>query len=137
MNAKSFFAFFAAFLILFFGGWLVYGIILMDFVQAHTTNYEGLMKMPPSMLSLVVSNVLYALLLVIVFNWANVKSVTKGSVTGAILFFLMAATFDSSVHAFMNLHDSTFFAVDIIVFAVLGALMGAVAGGIMGRGNAA
>jgi len=136
MITRSILAVIAAFLILFFGGWVIYGMLLMDFLQAHTIQYEGLMNIPPKMVSLVISDLLFALMLVVVLYWANVRSLAKGLATGAILFFLMAAAYDASFRAFMNLHDATLYAVDILVFTALGALMGAVAAGIMGRGDA-
>ena len=77
-------------------GWLVWGILLMDFLSAnmnHCANRpEGVMVW----WAIIVSNLTAALLLTLILNWSKAKSIVDGIKTGALFGFLYALIVDLS-----------------------------------------
>lgn len=118
-------------------GWLVYGMLLMDFMTAHTTVYEGLMKEPPIVAGIFVSNLCWGLLYAYIYQkWANITDFKSGFSAGLIITGLMVISMDVFQYSFMNLGDPTMYAVDIIVSTLMGGLMAGVAGVVLGKGKA-
>lgn len=118
-------------------GWLVYGMLLMDFMAAHTTVYEGLMKEPPVYMGIFVSNLCWGLLYAYIFQkWANISDFSSGFSAGLIITALIVISMDVFQYSFMNFGDATMYAVDIVVSTLMGGLMAGVAGMVLGKGRA-
>ncbi len=118
-------------------GWVVYGFALMDFAAAHTTVFEGLMKDPPAIWAIFLSNTAWGMMYAYIFHrYGNVDSFAKGFTSGILISFLIGFGIDMFFFAFMNMYDSTYLMVDIIIGTVLGALMAGVAGAMLGTGKA-
>ena len=115
---------FAGFLILFFGGWLIYGILLGEFWAAHTTEYEGLMKSPPDLGMLALSHIFFSIIVVLVVEWTSSYSFVKGAMNGALIVGLIGAGMDFSHFAFFNLQTPVAYVADVAIFTFLGAFMG-------------
>lgn len=139
MSLKAILAAFAAAILFFLLGWLVYGILLMDFMTANTTQYEGLNKGEDMNLFLLfLANLSMGFILAIIFGtWARITTFSKGFIAGLILFFLLALNMDLSFYAMMNLFTLQWMVVDIIVFTIMGGLIGGVVGWILGYGRKA
>lgn len=123
---------------LFFLGWLVYGILLMDFMKDNMINYPGLMKEPmPDMVPLVLANLIIAGLFAFVFEyWATIRTFVGGLKGGAIMMFLIALYIDLSFMSFMNIMKGiTPVIVDVIAATVIGAIAGGVIGLVLGAMN--
>jgi len=123
---------------LFFLGWLVYGILLMDFMKDNMVNYPGLMKEPmPDMVPLVIANLVIAGLFAFVFEyWATIRTFVGGLKGGAIMMFLIALYIDLSFMSFMNIMKGmTPVIVDVIAATVIGAIAGGVIGLVLGAMN--
>ncbi len=120
----------AAFLL----GWLIFGILLMDFYLANSTEYPGLMKDSPNFVLIFVANVAWGLMLSYVFNLANIRSVRNGAISGAIIFLLTSLGIDLLYLAQMNLMNTTAIVVDVIANAFLGLIIGAILGWWFSRG---
>ncbi|HET9055527.1 MAG TPA: hypothetical protein VFN30_01640 [Chitinophagaceae bacterium] len=118
-------------------GWLIFGMLLMDFYKANMIQYSGLMKDPPEIWAIGVSNLAWGLLFAWIFNLASINSVSKGFTAGLIITFLMVLGFDLFMYASMNLYNTKALAVDVIANAVFGGLLGAVLGWWFGRGSTA
>ena len=74
MNTKLILATLAGGILYFLLGWLIYGVLLMDFSMANTTQYAGLMKDMPDLLVLFLGNLSFALLMAWIFQkWANIS----------------------------------------------------------------
>jgi Na+/proline symporter len=117
----------------FFGGWVIYGMLLMDYYQSHTIVYDGLAKEDPDMVWLIISCFAPALLIAIMEDRTGKSSLIGGAITGFTIGFLLQLTFTGSMFAFFNLHDSTaVLAVDVVTGALYYAVTGAIAGGILG-----
>ena len=138
MNSKAIIAILVLSVVGFLLGWLIFGILLMGFYTSHMVSYNGLMKDPPDILMIFFSNLTWAVLLVYVFNFlASVKTIAKGAVAGMILTFLICLGFDLFMYASMNLYSGAtgLIVVDVLANAFLGAVLGGIAGWILGMGK--
>jgi len=139
MNTKVLLAALAAGIFYFFGGWVIYGMLLMDFTTANTTFYEGLMKSEEEMnfAALIVSNLVWGLLIALIVDRTGGKSAKDGAMTGLWVGFLINLAFYAMYAAFMNLYSTTYMAVDMVVGSLFVAAGGAIAGWILGRDTSA
>ena len=136
MNTKAILAGLAGGVFAFLGGWLVFGILLMDFYSANTTVYDGLMKEMPDMVWLVISNLAWGFLYALIFSrWADIKSFGEGLKAGLLISFFIVLSFDASMYGFYNLNTLTLTLVDICVGTVFGGLVGGVVGLVLGTGK--
>jgi uncharacterized protein with PQ loop repeat len=123
--------------VLFLMGWLVYGILLADFLDANTGQAaKGLAKEPIIMWAIIVANLAMGLLLAIIFGrWAEIKTFSTGAVAGAVIFLLMSIGYNLSVFSMFDLMNLTGSLVDAVVWAVHGAVAGGVVGWVLGMGK--
>jgi hypothetical protein len=139
MNTKVLLAGLAATVFFFFGGWLLYGMLLESIMLENVTVYEGLMKTEEQMNfpALIVSNAAWGFLLALICDKTNSRSLMAGAMTGLWSGFLIMLSFDASFMAFYNLYSNTYLAIDLVVGTLFMAAGGAVVGLILGSGNKA
>lgn len=121
-------------------GWLVWGMLLMNFMQEHTTEAgKAVMRGEDGMVwwAMIVGNLLSGLILSFVFVKSGVSSAGSGATTGATLALLISAAINCVLYAQMNAWDTTSMIVDIAASTVVGAIVGAVVGWYMGMGRKA
>ncbi len=118
-------------------GWLLYGMLLMDFMMEHSNSSSGAFRAETEMIwwAMVVGNLALGFLLSYVLNKANVAGAMAGATTGAIVMLLMSTAIDCIMYAQLNLWDTTGMVVDILVSTVMGAIVGAVIGWLNGRSS--
>jgi uncharacterized membrane protein len=121
----------------FFLGWLIYGMMLMNFMQSHSNNASGVFRTEETMIwwALILGNLAFGFLLSYILNKSNVNSAMAGATVGAVVGFLMSLAIDFSIYAQVNLWDTTAMAVDIIASTVMSAIAGAAIGWYLGRGK--
>jgi hypothetical protein len=118
-------------------GWLIFGVALDSFYKANTTFYQGLMKDPPSFLSIFIYNLFWGILIVLIFDkWAGIRSFGQGFIWGAVIDLLVIAGIDILFAGLMNLYTVQIVVVDIIANTILGGLIGGAAGLVLGMGKA-
>jgi hypothetical protein len=133
MSSRSLLAIALGAIYLFLTGWLVFGILLMDYYAANTTHYEGLMNEMPNLFMILISNFAWAFVVVYIFDrWAKIKSFGKGFVAGLIIGFPIILSFDLWFLAGMNLFTVSSIVVDILVNTIIFALLGGISGFILG-----
>ncbi|MEQ1764606.1 MAG: hypothetical protein ABL984_15865 [Pyrinomonadaceae bacterium] len=115
---------------LFLLGYLIWGIVLASYMKENTFQYAGLIREPPDLIVLIISNVVMAFMLAFVIEyWASARTFLGGLKVGAILGFLFALSIDIGELGYMNLYRGY----AIIAVDVLGeTLRDAVAGGVIG-----
>ena len=120
-------------ILFFFLGWLIYGVLLMDFYAAHTTQYEGLMREMPNLAALIIAQLTWSFLMAFIFQrWAGVKNFSNGLLIGLLLSFLVILMGDLFFVASMKLYDAPVIIVDIVINTAMGGLIGGVIGWILG-----
>jgi hypothetical protein len=137
MSTKSIIAAIVGAIVAFFAGWVIWGMLLMDFYTAHSTPYEGLYKEPMIYAGIFVSQLAWGFLLAYLFEKMGVNTFAGGFLQGAIIFFLVFLAFDVFMYSSMNLMDTTVIAVDVIVNTIFGGIVGGVIAMMLGRGKVA
>lgn len=136
MKTKFLLAGLAGGIFYFFLGWLVYGVLLMDFYESNTIHYEGLSKEMPVMWMLGLSNLLMGYFLAFIFErWASISTIKGGLTGGLIIGCFISVIYDLSFLSMMNLLNAQLIVVDIVVSTVVIGLVGAVVGGVLGYGK--
>jgi hypothetical protein len=120
-------------ILFFFLGWLIYGILLMDFMKAHPGTMSGYDKAAPDMLWLVIGNLLSGFLMAYIFTKANVNTLANGFITAAVVGLLMAASYDCMNYGLTNLLSKKMMMADVLAAVVLSGVTGAITGLVMGK----
>ena len=133
MSTKAILAGIAGGIFLFFLGWLIFGVLLMDYYTANTTHYDGLMNEMPNLYLMIVSNLIWGLWLSFLFErWAKINSIGKGIVGGIIIGLPMILIVDLYLLASMNLFNGTVVILDVVANSITIGLMGGLIGFILG-----
>lgn len=104
----------------FFLGWLVYGILLMEYATANTNqclnNPEGEMIW----WAMIVSSLLVALLLTLILYWSKTVKAVDGLIRGTLFGSLLAAMIGTSYWSMTTMYNSF---VPVIVDIVFGGIV--------------
>ena len=117
-------------------GWLVWGMLLMNFMKEHTTEVGKAVMRPDDNIiwwALIAGNLLWGFVLSYVLNKSGSNSLSSGATTGAVLSLLVAASYNCFIYAFQNISDSTSMVVDIIANLIVGGIVGGIIGWYLGR----
>lgn len=123
-------------ILFFFLGWIIYGLLLADFMQNNFD--QSIMKAEEDMVwwAMILSNLATGFLLAIILSWSNAKSFADGAKIGGITGILIALSVDLSFYSMSNMYNNlTAVFVDVIVVAVLWAIVGVAAVWVMGMVN--
>lgn len=109
-------------------GWLVWGILLMDFMSANMNQCASRPEEEMVWWAIIVSNLAAALLLTLILNWSKAKGVVDGFLTGALFGFLFGSIIDLSTWSMTTMYNNAGpLLVDIlastVVFAVVGMII--------------
>ena len=119
-------------------GWLVWGILLMDFSKA---NYNQTIYLPDDGMiwwAMIASNLVLALLVTLALNWAGAKTITDGLKYGAIVGGLYALTTDLGMYSMTTvILNLTAVVVDTLAYAAVTAVTGLVIVLTWGKGKKA
>ncbi|QGY44210.1 DUF1761 family protein [Maribellus comscasis] len=119
----------------FFLGWVVYGMLLADFMAAHS---DASLNRPDDQMvwwAMILSNLVLGLLVTLVLKWSGATSIIDGIKTGAIFGFLMGLTMDLMMYSMTTQYDLTVVFVDVIVYTILLAIIGLVIVLTWGKGK--
>jgi len=119
----------------FFLGWLIYGMLLMNFMAAHPGTVGNVDRAQPDFMYLIIGNLFMGLLMAYIFVRANVNSLAGGLVTGGIVGLLIAVGYDCMMYATTNIISKTAMAADVAAMTVMSAIVGAIVGLVLGMGK--
>ncbi|MFY0645117.1 MAG: hypothetical protein JXR19_11695 [Bacteroidia bacterium] len=120
----------------FFLGWLVYGMMLMDYMGANSNTCAMRGEDEFVWWAMIASNLLFALLLAIIFSWSGVSSAMKGLTSGAIIGLLFALTMAMGQYAMTTMYgDLTIMVVDVLASTVMAAVLGGVVAWVLNMGK--
>ena len=106
MNSKVIIAALIGGIVAFLLGWLLYGVLLMDFMASNAGSAT------------------------------NIKTLATGAKAGALIGLLIGISYDFLNYGMTNLMNMTGAVADILMSAVMGAVTGAVVAWWLGRGTA-
>ncbi len=125
-------------IVFFLLGWLVYGVLLMDYMTANMNQCAARPMEEMVWWSMIVSNLLSALLLTLMLKWSGAKGFLDGLKTGAIFGGLLGSSIDLSFWSMTKLYNNFgALVVDVVVYTLLMAVMGMVIVSLWGKDKAA
>jgi len=108
-------------------GWLVYGIILMDFFSASMNQCANRPAGDMVWWAIILSNLVGGLLLTLILNWSKAKGVIDGLKTGCLFGALFASMIDFSFWSMTTMYNNIGqLLIDIVVSAAVFAVVGLV-----------
>jgi len=136
MTKKLIIATIAGSILQFLLGWLIYGLLLANFMSCNTNHFDGLMKDMNTgsfMILIFISGLVMSFLIAYIFQrWAKFETFNKGIIGGMVLGFFLALSYDLYFFASMNLMSFQAMVVDIITNTVVMGIIGGVIGWILG-----
>jgi uncharacterized protein with PQ loop repeat len=114
-------------------GWLIYGILLMNFTMESYNQCNSRPMEEMVWWAMILSNLTSGLLLALIFSWSNTSGVLDGAKIGGIVGLLFAISVDLSFYAMTTTFlKSSAILVDIVAYTVMSAIAGAVIAWVMG-----
>ena len=124
----------------FFLGWLVWGMLLMNFMSQHSSEAsKAIQRNEDNMIwwALIVGNLAFGFLLSYIINKAGASSASSGAGVGAVVGLLSAIGFDCMMYSMMDMMDTTAIGVDIVAATIVNAIIGGIIGWYLGMGKKA
>jgi hypothetical protein len=118
-------------------GWLIYGVLLMDFMANNPGVAKGVNRAQENIqfLYLIAGNLAFGFLLAFVFVKANISGIASGLVTGAVIGLLVSVGHDCIMYATTNVASRKEILADVIATTAMWAITGAIVGWLMGMGK--
>ena len=108
-------------------GWLVWGILLMDFFSANMNQCANRPMGEMIWWAIILSNLVMALLLTLVLHWAKAKSIVDGLKYGALFGLLFGSGIGLSYWSMSTMYlNAGAMVTDILGSSVVMAIMGLV-----------
>jgi len=133
MNAKTLIIGIAGGIVVFLTGFLIYGILMMEYFVNNTNSFPGFNKDPMEIWAIASGNIIWGVLLSYVFSLGVIKTAGSGALHGAILFFLFSLGMNTVSYGQYNLYSLPLSIVDAFCMAILGSLGGALTGWLLGK----
>lgn len=120
----------------FFMGWLVYGIVLMNYMNQHPGTAGNINRTEMVWWALILGNLFSGLTISYIWNkWANITTIAAGAMGGAVLGLLLALSIDLSMYGTSTILSLNGICADVIGSIVLNAVVGAAVGWANSWGN--
>ena len=116
-------------------GGLLYGVVFSSFFKANILDLS-VMRNPPGFAWIALSHVPFGVLLVLAVSWRGELSMRGGAVTGGLLGFLMAASYDLSQFGTLRHWTLQLTVVEPFIAMTMVATAGAVVGAILRKSKA-
>ena len=119
-------------------GWIIYGMLLMNYFQSTMTpTAKSVMNAEPNFVPLILAHVVFGLLFAYIFDrWATISTFVGGLIGGATLMLPLSLGWDLQMAAFFkDMHVGSPYVpmiVDVLAATVMGALTGGVVGQVLG-----
>lgn len=107
-------------IIMFFLGWIVYGILLSGFMES---NYNQCIARPEEEMiwwAMIISCLAIGLLITLILKWAGANTITEGLKTGAIFGVLLSINMDLSSYSMSTMIGNLGAVIlDVFVFTIM------------------
>ncbi len=122
-------------IVAFFLGWIVYGMILLDFFQSNGGSATGVSRAPEEMVwwAMILGHLAFGLLIAMIFGrWANISTAATGAKAGAVIGALIGLI-SFIDYGTSNVANLTAVCVNVVVLAIITAIIGAAVAWWLGR----
>ena len=116
-------------------GWLVWGVLTMDYYNSNMSpTFTSLQKNPPVLWIIFIAQIVWSFLIAYSIDRSGATGFMAGLKTGAIIFLLVETGFVLMFHATMDIYaNHTIMVFDIILNTIFGGIVGGVVGWWLGR----
>lgn len=137
MNTKNIIAGVLGGVVRFFLGWIIYGMLLMSYMEENMASGFNRAEEDMQFPALVAGNLFFGFFLAYIFSaWASARSLVGGMKVGFVIGLLMSAGIGMELFAVSTIYNNmTAVLVDMGAIAVITAITGGVVGWWMGRGD--
>jgi hypothetical protein len=118
-------------------GWLVWGMLLMNFMKEHSKMDSGAFRDEKDMIwwAMIVGNLALGFLLSYILSKSNAASAGSGAAGGFVFGLLVSIAVNTMLYAQIDLWDTTAMLVDIVAMTVVSTIVGAIIGWLNGMGS--
>ena len=117
-------------------GYLLNGLLLMDFYTTNVGSASGVYKEVPIWWSLILGQVLFAGFLTMIIGWRGDSSAGAGLKTGALVGLVLGLSINFTFYGTANIANLTATLVRPVVIMIQTGIIGAVIGAVLGIGSA-
>lgn len=117
-------------------GWLIYGVLLMDYTTANFNQCAARPMDDMIWWAMMLSNLAFGFMLSIIFSWSNTTGMMAGAKVAGIIGLFVSVSMDFSVYSMSTMFASfsTVF-VDILAYTIMSVISGAIIALAMGMGK--
>ncbi|NOU46364.1 MAG: hypothetical protein HOO86_04795 [Bacteroidales bacterium] len=117
-------------------GWLIYGVLLMDYTTANFNQCAARPMEEMVWWAMMLSNLAFGFMLSIIFSWSNTTGMMAGAKVAGIIGLFVSVSMDFSVYSMSTMFSSfsTVF-VDILAYTIMSVISGAIIALAMGMGK--
>ena len=120
-------------LVFFFVGYLVFGILLVDFFMSNAGSATGVSRDPISFGPLIVGQLAWGAVLTLILGWSGASSVAQAAKISWVTGLLFMIGIDFTLYGTSNINNMTATVVDAAVASLLFALAGVAISAATGR----
>jgi hypothetical protein len=125
-------------IVFFLLGWLVYGVLLMNYMTANMNQCAARPMQEMIWWAMIASSLLTGLLLTMVLKWAGAKAILDGLKTGAVFGVLLASGMDLGFWSMTKMYNNfAVMVVDIVVYTLMMSVVGMLIVLLWGKDTAA
>jgi hypothetical protein len=122
--------------VLFLGGFLIFGLALNSFYMSNQGTATGVNKEAIEWPWMIAATIANAALLTLVLGWAGAKTPAEGFKAAGLVGLLLAIGIDFGMYSMTNIQNMTITLADPPLAAIYFGIGGAVIGVMLGRGEA-
>ncbi|MFN8265886.1 MAG: hypothetical protein U0T11_07425 [Chitinophagaceae bacterium] len=121
--------------VIFLAGWLIYGILLMDYMAHHSRMSSGAFRSETEMImwAMALGNLGFGFLISFLLSKLNVNDLKGGLIYGALLGLFISFSMDMMLYAQLNIWGKGAIVADVIGSTIMFAIAGAVIGLVNGK----
>ena len=119
--------------VLFFLGYLIFGILLADFFRANAGTATGVEKMPMNLVAIGIGQLAAAGGLTLILSWVGVRGIAQGATMAGVVGLLFFLGVDLTMFGTSNTSTFTVALVDPVVAGILYAIAGAAIAAVAGK----
>ncbi|HLX93711.1 MAG TPA: hypothetical protein VKR32_18635 [Puia sp.] len=139
MSSKFLLSALAGAAVVFIFGYLIYGVLLTDFMRDHSGTATGVAKNANEFqfAYIILANLLYGFMLAFIFSKSGTATLAKGFGTALVIGFLTSASNDFISYGTANVLTLPSLAADVAGFSILSGLAGVAVAWVRGLGKPA
>ena len=119
--------------VLFFLGYLIFGILLSDFYRANVGTATGVEKMPLNLVAIGIGQLAGAGALTLILSWAGVRSIVQGAMMAGAIGLLIFLGVDLTTFGSTNTATLKVTLVEPVIIGILYAIAGAAIAAVAGK----